>query len=626
MRLPKQPSSPSIWVRFFAIDYRSLAALRVGVSIVLLWNLLDRLRDFRMMYTDAGIAPVDEVSSILGRQFWLWSLHLWSGHPAYQGCLFAGSLLAAVCLLLGIGGRWASLISWVLLASLHVRTPFLVSGGDVLLSMFLFWGIFLPWDACLSIRRRVPAGNGTQTLSVATAAVLLQIVFMYFMTGLSKCNDVWFTGQALSNTFGFSLLARPAGQWLLRFPTLLQGLTWFTLAIELAAPLLFFCPWKTRQVRSVGLSLFLLLHLGIELTMRVVIFSWISGAGLMAFVAGQFWERLGWRLDREPRVDVYRNRFVSSVGGCVLLAVLTINGWMNLSMYFPFPAPPDSLLAVIHVPVMAQRWDMFKHPEPGDYRFLALALLENGEQVDLLRPETPVQLHDPKAIPVAARNARWLNLFLETRRAHNARYVELWLTRLSRQWDAAHPAPQRISLAQMVFMREPAANADAAALVLLAQFEPGTSGRYLAGQRHGYWEFQNRQGRRTAAGSFQRGQRQGMWKTWYDTGVLKSQGAYLNDQPHGDWTYWHPSGQKSGEGAFDQGQKEGNWTYWYADGGLEGQGPYQQDEMHGEWTFWMEDGEVTQARFDHGRRIVGNRGAESLTFEPLGVDSSDQAK
>ena len=52
-----------------------------------------------------------------------------------------------------------------------------------------------------------------------------------------------------------------------------------------------FCPWKTRTIRAGVVGCFVALHIGIELTMHVVIFSEASLAALTLFTPGTFWSR-----------------------------------------------------------------------------------------------------------------------------------------------------------------------------------------------------------------------------------------------------------------------------------------------------------------------------------------------
>ena len=129
------------WRRRFealvGIDVRSLAALRIGLSAVLIWDLLGRLRDLEAHYSDDGVLSRAEL--LAWRDWPTISLHLMAGQTWAQAVLFAVALVAALAMLVGWRTRTATILSWLLLASLHARLPLVLHGGDLLLRMMLFW-------------------------------------------------------------------------------------------------------------------------------------------------------------------------------------------------------------------------------------------------------------------------------------------------------------------------------------------------------------------------------------------------------------------------------------------------------------------------------------------------------
>jgi hypothetical protein len=64
--------------------------------------------------------------------------------------LFAIAALVAIALLVGYRTRLATVLL-ALLASLQARNPTLIQGGDNLLLLLLFWGMFLPLGARFAI-------------------------------------------------------------------------------------------------------------------------------------------------------------------------------------------------------------------------------------------------------------------------------------------------------------------------------------------------------------------------------------------------------------------------------------------------------------------------------------------
>lgn len=561
----------------FGIDPRTLALTRIATAVALIYNLATRYGEIGVWYSDMGALPRADVARSWGDGSWIWSLHMLSGSVPYQTTLFGVGAVCALLLLAGLFARAATIASWVLLLSLHNRAPALVTGGDVLLLMLLFWGMFLPWGqrASLDAWRRGRPSGAEPVLSVATAALLVQVAFMYFFTGLSKCNDLWFAGQALESVFRNPLFARPLGAWFAQFPRFLQWLTYGTLVLELVGPLLLFSPWRTRTVRAGVLSGFFLLHLGIEATMYVVVFSQASWAALTAFVPDRCWSRrptgyLSRLLSRRrtrpvPPSPLAPKRWASFVHliasvlcGLALLYVLTINPWC----YFGGPARaaqvPRLLVRVEEVFGLGQRWDMFARPSVHNYRYVAVAQLNNGNRVDILRDRPFVGNERPEQLSVDAPSQRWVQLMVDLARPNRQLFCESVTRYLTRQWNARHEVAEQVESVELALIwQEPAA----------AGGEGGIRERVLA--RH----------------------------------EPRARGEYRNGQRHGLWTHYYPNGLKEAEGRYENGKEHGEWTFWYDDGRLQGRGTYADGRMHGSWIFCYAAGEKVEAFFKQGALV-----------------------
>ena len=110
-------------------------------------------------YTDAGVLPRGAQIELFSGLPALISLHMMNGTIAGQALLFGFSVAAALALLVGYRTWIATLVSWVLVVSFHNRNPMVLQGGDVLLRMMLFWGLFLPLGARASLDRWLAAKN-----------------------------------------------------------------------------------------------------------------------------------------------------------------------------------------------------------------------------------------------------------------------------------------------------------------------------------------------------------------------------------------------------------------------------------------------------------------------------------
>ena len=254
-----------------------------------------------------------------------------SGDKNFVLLLFLSQLVVASGLLVGFRTRLVTVLSWALLLSLHNRNPMLQYGGDQILLLTLFWGMFLPWGRRWSadelsqrqMRRSAvvvsPAAQGdageegNRVYSVATMAYLIQVCMIFFTAGLLKNGAEWigeFTAvyYALAN-YEYEM---PLGAWLLQAgPGLQKILTISTLLAEMGLPLLLFLPVFRPLMRMVFFGGIFLMQLGFGLSLTLGIFPFVGTIVCLGLLPGEFWDRLAPRLARlshrlAPAVNVAR--------------------------------------------------------------------------------------------------------------------------------------------------------------------------------------------------------------------------------------------------------------------------------------------------------------------------------
>src|SRR5262245_7892777 len=311
---------------FFSLELRSLAVFRIGLGIMLLQEWLNRLVDLRLHYTDDGVLP----RGAIGANGPI-SLFMLSGSAWWAGTLMGVGCVLAVLLLVGWRTQFVTLLSWFLLIGVHGRDFVIMQGGDQVMRMLAFWGIFLPLGACYSVDAfRAPLREWRpRVLSVGSVAYVVQICLIYWFAAAWKTAPEWrehFTAVYLALSLdGF---ATSLGHWLLNFPTLLKGLTIGTMVLEIFGPALLFLPIANAQLRLVVIVSFISFHMGLALTMELGNFPWICCLAWVALLPTWFWDRLESRLRSPKRAGLViyydgnylgHRRFVEAVRSFLLL-------------------------------------------------------------------------------------------------------------------------------------------------------------------------------------------------------------------------------------------------------------------------------------------------------------------
>ena len=269
----------------FVVDLRAIALMRMGIGALILADLLIRAPDLAVFLSDSGVWPRDVSMAYLGSE--RWSLYWISGHWLWSLLLFLCAGFFAICLLCGMRTRLATLMSFILLASLHNRAPLLLQGGDNLLLVLLFWGLFLPWGERFSFDAAMTREPRYQNrlFSAGGVALLLQIMSVYLFSAFLKNGAAWGsegTGiyYALSNKQFTIGLASFWNDWL----WLNKPLTHYVWWLELVGPLLAFSPLFFTQARLLVFFCFVTLEIGFLFNLSVGLFPFISIVSLLALL------------------------------------------------------------------------------------------------------------------------------------------------------------------------------------------------------------------------------------------------------------------------------------------------------------------------------------------------------
>jgi len=454
----------------FGLDLRSLALLRIGLGAILLWDLGRRALEMRQQYTDFGILPRALLAGY-GPQSW-YTLHTWlSGSDAGMAALFLIATGAAAAVLVGWRTRAAVLVSWVLLASIQWRNPTLNNGGDVMLRMLLFWGLFLPLGARFSLdaRRRGEApGPPSPVVSAASVALLAQLAIVYWFAVANRTGPTWWDGSALWYALQFDLFAKPLALRVRDFVPILPPLTIAALALEIVGPFALFSPFWTAQLRVFGAVCFALLHLAIWALFYLGHFQAVFLLAWVAVLPAWLWDRvLPRRWDTRPgeRAEAARATegaapasrwegpaaqvFVALCLAYVVFCNLNTVRLPLLEMRFDRRWIEPALWLRLD-----QRWGLFApNPPVNDGWYVVLGRLADGRDVNLLDPERPAGFEKP--VPVSTSMTLHLRYFLialelnpdDPRWAGYGAY-------LCRAWNEGHAGGDRLVEARIHFVRE----------------------------------------------------------------------------------------------------------------------------------------------------------------------------
>lgn len=455
--------------RVAAIDLRSLAAFRIGLGLVLVWDLLVSLRNVKAFYSNEGFLPLTSLAPFT-EDPWLWSIHTWSGSAEWQMVLLAIHLIAAVCLVAGYRTQVSVFICWLLLSSLQVRNPLVLHSGDVVVRLLCFWSVFLPLGACWSVdahRRSISVFRADGRVATgASLGILVQTCLIYWMGCVLKNGDEWLKeGTAVYYALSLDQFVTATGKLLLPFPGLCKGLTFATWWLELLGPIAAFFPWWKGRVKTMVVAAFWLLHIAFALCLRVGPFAPTMMSAWLLFLPSSFWDALkpsaGGHSPFSPTPGqlANRHRWMSRplAQGFAMFCLVYVILW-NLrgariggsARWLPQWSRPFG-----YVLNLRQYWTMFApRPVLDDGWLVMEAVLADGSHVDLLRGGRLVAFEKPALISAEFRDSKWQKAILNLWPEQFSPLRPVFGNYMAFQWNGCHSPAQQIRGWTLWFMRE----------------------------------------------------------------------------------------------------------------------------------------------------------------------------
>lgn len=446
---------------FLGLDRRSLAAFRVLLGLMLFLDALTRLSSVEMLYTDSGALPrVDLILNAWEPWYAYFSLHTQSGGAFFQSAALLGQAGLALCVMLGVGTRLALWLLWFLLTSLLVRNPMVVNGGDKMILNVILWASFLPlsdyfiWKKVSFFKakpKNTPPATDTQSISLASIAFMLQLVFVYFGSALEKSGYTWEEGLALFYSLHLDFYQKPFADLLIAFPAICTFLTYFAFVLEKYLVFLIFMPWQNAFFRLLIVGLYWGLHFSIFLTLEVGMFSWFAMTAWVALLPSWIWDRFFPRLSPAKVLQALSlpYKFLTffkrlHFAFLSLFLLLTTAAFLARHSALTLPTWTASPTGALH---LSQAWGMFAPDAPKKGGWLVLeATFPEGDTLNLYTGQA-ANTEKPERFSAQFPNHRERKLAKSLTRSKYKKFVPLYLAYFARHCEATQGRkPQHLRL------------------------------------------------------------------------------------------------------------------------------------------------------------------------------------
>ena len=224
---------PELWRRiwFARLDPRPAAFARMALGITALWTFADLfVLQGEWLFTDQGLLLTDQARKNYGgklRTLWdpeqgfeswkdvlmmmtdRWTILHIRSDPPFVWAMFGVLFASCFAMIVGWRTRIATFMTWFMVLQVYGYTPIYYAGGDTVLRVMLFLGMFTDWGKAYSVdswrrRRKAILNKGAKQVPALPKIpawpqrlFMLQLACIYCATGLLKSGDTWADGSAL---------------------------------------------------------------------------------------------------------------------------------------------------------------------------------------------------------------------------------------------------------------------------------------------------------------------------------------------------------------------------------------------------------------------------------------------
>jgi len=451
--------------------------MRICVAFVILLDLTIRISDLEAFYANSGATPLTMIFEHAWNDHYI-SLHAISGSWKVQLVLFCMAYFSAVMLFIGYRTKLFTFICWILLLSLHNRNILILQGGDDLLRMTLFWGLFLPWGARYSCDRLLDdtPNHSIHIKSLATLAYLLQICYVYTGSALLKGPE-WHTDcTALYYVYSLDQISYSVTKWMYQFPELLGILTRLAYYFELLVPLFFFVPFKHSIFRFIGVMMIIGFHLFNGLTIYIGLFfiiGIVTSIGILPPFAMDWFEKIVRNIKHDVidsflSISNYLRRIIpwkkpfyilhdnnnKIQTSALIFLILYVLYWNVSNLNSWHYKMGDSVRFIGYTLRIDQNWGMFA---PGVFKddgwYIYEGVTEKNDTINVMNASQELTREKPKSVVSMFSSDRWRKYSENFLLVSNSYMRGYFCNYYKRIWNEKHPE-NKIKKLRIIYMME----------------------------------------------------------------------------------------------------------------------------------------------------------------------------
>ncbi len=260
---------------FDSTQLYQLGLMRLILSSALLGVYLWRHLEVEYFFTNKHGIILDTQAMGLLPEFYRTPFPFFIWPESWATYVHGFFLLLMLGLVLGIGGRVWTLLTWFLSLGFLQRNLFISYGGDLIGTVWLFYLSWTKHNSYFSVlnlfnKSRINQIRNDIFSSAGARMIQLHLCILYGFTGLQKLKGAsWWDGSALWLVFGNPQYTVVDLAWTAQWPNLIGALTFSTLIFEIYFAAFI---WN-KGIRPLAIMFGICLHIGIAISMGIWTFA-----------------------------------------------------------------------------------------------------------------------------------------------------------------------------------------------------------------------------------------------------------------------------------------------------------------------------------------------------------------
>jgi hypothetical protein len=436
-------------------DIRSITLFRIALGLVAIGEIVfNKVIHFDAFYSINGITNPESIQlyyESIGSSIYSWSILHSIQSDLFAIVIFSITLLSLFLYALGYFSKIFGVIALILLASIHIRNPLILSGPDEFLISLLFFSLLLPLHGRMSWSKphlKLKTDEQYAAFQVKGLHVGIIIVFLslfYFFSAQLKTGELWQNGSAIYYTLHEDLwIKNSTATILLGYPGFLIWLSKSVVLLEYGLSILLLIVLFRNKLRLFTIFVIFIFHTSIFIFYNVGIFPLLTSSVCILLLPSEVWNKIR-RLNYEVQPPAQPTKHLILGEKIILYAAVFLIFWRMVISFNHYQNPIAEAVPMTgcsNSSLFNQYWAMYApNPTTNPAYYKLVVSDESGALIDVFTEQSLISDCDQGRLEINKdySNSVFFYRNVVYQNQHSPFFIQKWLEWNLKTWNQHHP-------------------------------------------------------------------------------------------------------------------------------------------------------------------------------------------